>query len=84
MIRKIKYPYKTLSDLERERIDLYKEKNNVSDDEIFVYYTTDMDLGAGYRIILTQSKAVKDNHGIYNFGPSGIDITDVDNLIECF
>jgi hypothetical protein len=84
MIRRVKHPYKTLSDLERERIDLYKDKNKLSDDDVYVYYTTDMDLGAGYSIIIASSKAVKDKHGVYNFGPSAIDITDVDNLIECF
>lgn len=84
MIKEIKYPYKELSVLERQRIDLYRAHNLVDYKDVHVYYTTEKDLGVGYSIIITLSAAKKDKYGIYNYGPTAEEITDIDNLLENF
>ena len=48
--------------------------------DVHVYYTTVGTLGVGYRIIATLSKVTKDN----DFGCTATEITDVDNLLNCF
>ena len=80
MIKEIKYPYKELTDLERDRIDDYRGYHMADYKDVHVYYTTVGTLGAGYRIIVTLSKVTKDN----DFGCTATEITDVDNLLNCF
>lgn len=80
MIKEIKYPYKELTDLERDRIDDYRGYHMADYKDVHVYYTTVGKLGAGYRIIATLSKVTKDN----DFGCTATEITDVDNLLNCF
>ena len=80
MIKEIKYPYKELTDLERDRIDDYRGYHMADYKDVHVYYTTVGTLGAGYRIIVTLSKVTKDN----NFGATATEITDDDNLLDCF
>ena len=78
----IKYPYKELTDLERERIDLYRGYHMADYNQLYVYYYTEKDLGVGYSIIVSLEEAKKDKFGIYNFGPTAKDITDIDYLVE--
>ena len=78
----IKYPYKELTDLERERIDLYRGYHMADYNQLYVYYYTEKDLGVGYSIIVSLEKAKKDKFGIYNFGPTAKDITDEEYLID--
>ena len=80
MIKEIKYPYKELTDLERDRIDDYRGYHMTDYKDVHVYYTTVGTLGVGYQIIVTLSKVTKDN----NFGSTATEITDIDNLIENF
>lgn len=80
MIKEIKYPYKELTDLERDRIDDYRGYHMADYKDVHVYYTTVGTLGVGYRIIVTLSKVTKDN----DFGGTATEITDVDNLLNCF
>ena len=79
MIKEIKYPYKELTNLERDRIDDYRGYHMADYKDVHVYYTTVGALGAGYRIIATLSKVTKDN----DFGGTATEITDVDNLLNC-
>ena len=53
MIKEIKHPYKELSELERERIDLFRSYHLVGYDNVHVYYVTDLSLGTGYDIIVS-------------------------------
>lgn len=80
MIKEIKYPYKELTNLERDRIDDYRGYHMADYKDVHVYYTTVGTLGVGYRIIVTLSKVTKDN----DFGGTATEITDVDNLLNCF
>ena len=80
MIKEIKYPYKELTNLERDRIDDYRGYHMADYKDVHVYYTTVGTLGAGYCIIATLSKVTKDNY----FGGTATEITDVDNLLNCF
>ena len=80
MIKEIKYPYKELTDLERDRIDDYRGYHMADYKDVHVYYTTVDTLGVAYRIIATLSKVTKDN----DFGGTATEITDVDNLLNCF
>ena len=80
MIKEIKYPYKELTDLERDRIDDYRGYHMADYKDVHVYYTTVGTLGVGYRIIVTLSKVTKNN----DFGGTATEITDVDNLLNCF
>lgn len=80
MTKEIKYPYKELTDLERDRIDDYRGYHMADYKDVHVYYTTVGTLGVGYRIIVTLSKVTKDN----DFGSTATEITDVDNLLNCF
>jgi hypothetical protein len=80
MTKEIKYPYKELTDLERDRINNYRGYHMADYKDVHVYYTTVGTLGAGYRIIVTLSKVTKDN----NFGATATEITDDDNLLDCF
>lgn len=79
MIKEIKYPYKELTNLERDRIDDYRGYHMADYKDVHVYYTTVGTLGAGYRIIAALSKVTKDN----DFGCTATEITDVDNLLNC-
>ena len=79
MIKEIKYPYKELTDLERDRIDDYRGYHMADYKDVHIYYTTVGTLGVGYRIIATLSKVTKDN----DFGGTATEITDVDNLLNC-
>lgn len=81
-MKRIKYPYKELTDLERERIDLYRGYHMADYNQLYVYYYTEKDLGVGYSIIVSLEEAKKDKFGIYNFGPTAKDITDIDYLVE--
>ena len=81
-MKRIKYPYKELTDLERERIDLYRGYHMANYNQLYVYYYTEKDLGVGYSIIVSLEEAKKDKFGIYNFGPTAKDITDIDYLVE--
>ena len=80
MTKEIKYPYKELTDLERDRIDDYRGYHMADYKDVHVYYTTVGTLGVGYRIIVTLSKVTKNN----DFGGTATEITDVDNLLNCF
>ena len=80
MIKEIKYPYKELTDLERDRIDDYRGYHMADYKDVHVYYTTVGTLSVGYRIIVTLSKVTKDN----DFGGTATEITDVNNLLNCF
>ena len=82
MIKEIKYPYKELTDLERDRIDDYRGYHMADYKDVHVYYTTEKCLGVGYCIVVSLSKAKKDKHGLYNFGPTAKDITDEEYLID--
>ena len=82
MIKEIKYPYKELTDLERERSDLYRGYHMADYSQLYVYYYTEKDLGVGYSIIVSLEESKKDKFGIYNFGPTAKDITDIDYLVE--
>lgn len=84
MVKEIKYPYEELSELERQRIDLYRSYHLADYKDIHVYYSTEKDLGVGYSIIVSLDNAIKDKFGIYNFGPTGKDITDEENLLKNF
>ena len=53
MIKEIKHPYKELSELERERIDLFRGYHLAGYDNIHVYYVTDLSLERGYDIIVS-------------------------------
>ena len=53
MIKEIKHPYKELSELERERIDLFRGYHLAGYDIVHVYYVTDLSLGTGYDIIVS-------------------------------
>ena len=79
-MKRIKYPYKELTDLERDRIDDYRGYHMADYKDVHVYYTTVGTLGVGYRIIVTLSKVTKNN----DFGGTATEITDVDNLLNCF
>lgn len=79
MIKEIKYPYKELTDLERDRIDDYRGYHMADYKDVHVYYTTVGTLGVGYCIIATLSKVTKDN----DFSGTATEITDVDNLLNC-
>ena len=81
-MKRIKYPYKELTDLERDRIDLYRGYHMADYNQLYVYYYTEKDLGVGYSIIVSLEEAKKDKFGIYNFGPTAKDITDIDYLVE--
>lgn len=81
-MKRIKYPYKELTDLERERIDLYRGYHMADYNQLYVYYYTEKDLGVGYSIIVSLEEAKKDKFGIYNFGPTAKDITNIDYLVE--
>ena len=80
MIKEIKYPYKELTDLERDRIDDYRGYHMADYKDVHVYYITVGTLSVGYRIIVTLSKVTKGN----DFGSTATEITDVDNLLNCF
>lgn len=80
MIKEIKYPYKELTELERERIDLFRGYHMTLYDNIHVYYVTDFSLGVGYDIIVSlfefnDASEIKCNDNTKN-------ITDVDYLAE--
>jgi len=80
MIKEIKYPYKELTELERERIDLFRGYHMALYDNIHVYYVTDFSLGVGYDIIVSlfefkDASEIKCNDNTKN-------ITDVDYLAE--
>jgi len=80
MIKEIKYPYKELTELERERIDLFRGYHMALYDNIHVYYVTDFSLGVGYDIIVSlfefkDASEIKCNDNTKN-------ITDVDYLVE--
>ena len=85
MIKEIKYPYKELTDLERDRIDDYRGYHMADYKDVHVYYTTVGTLGVGFRIIVTLSdKKQVSMFGKFDFGPTAKEITDVDNLLNCF
>ena len=48
MIKEIKYPYKELTDLERDRIDDYRGYHMADYKDVHVYYTTVGTLNAMY------------------------------------
>ena len=82
MIKEIKYPYKELSELEKERIDIFRGYHTVGYNNVHVYYVTDLSIGAGYNIVVS----------LHNFGNSQEitfddvtkDITDIDNELNKF
>ena len=80
MIKEIKYPYKELTDLERDRIDDYRGYYMADYKDVHVYYTTIGTLGVGYKIMVTLSKVTKDN----DFDGTSKEITDEEHLLEVF
>jgi len=83
MIRRIKYPYNELSEIEIERINEFKSFYQVDYADIYVYYTTEGTLGVGYNIIISLT-SVKHDEDTYDFGETANNITDTDNLIYSF
>jgi len=82
MIREIKYPYKELSNLEIERIDLFRGYHFVGYNSIHVYYVTDFSIGSGYDIIVSLYEFK--NATEINFNDNTKNITDVDKELETF
>ena len=79
MIKEIKYPYSNLSRIEKERINDFKGYHMVSDNDIHVYYVTDLSLGSGYDIIVSLHKF--DNANEIKLDDVTKNITDVETLI---
>ena len=82
MIREIKHPYKELTNLERERIDLFRGYHASGYNNIHVYYVTDLSLGAGYDIIVTLHKFNRASD--ITFDDVTKNITDEENELENF
>ena len=80
MIKEIKYPYSNLSRIEKERINDFKGYHMAMDDNIHVYYVTDLSLGSGYDIIV--SLHMFDNAHEIKLDDVTKNITDVETLIE--
>jgi hypothetical protein len=80
MIKEIKYPYSNLSRIEKERINEFKGYHMANDDNIHVYYVTDLSLGAGYDIVVSlhQFNSVDE----IQLDDVTKNITDVETLIE--
>lgn len=81
MYRRIKYPYKGLTELELNRIQEFKQRNNLGDTNIYVTYVTDDTLGIGYDIIVSHNKPYKKN-GRLHFGFIVENITDEENMLN--
>jgi hypothetical protein len=82
MIKEIRYPYKNLTNVERERIELFRGYHLIDYKDIHVYFCTELSLGVGYNIIVSLHKFKKSNE--IEFNDVTKDITDVDNLIDNF
>jgi hypothetical protein len=82
MLKEIKYPYKELSDLEIHDIEIFRFYHLASYNNIHVYYTTDLRVGAGYNIIVSLHE-FKTSDDI-KFDDVTKDITDIDNLLDNF
>ena len=82
MIKELKYPYENLTKLEKERIDLFRNYNFSSYDDIHVYYITELRTGAGYNIIVSLHE-IKNTSDIKHDDTTK-DITDIDNLLHNF
>ena len=82
MIKEIKYPYKELSKLEKERIESFRSYHLVDYNNIYVYYITDLSLGAGYEIIVSLNK-IKNTKNI-EFNDITKNITDIDKELKTF
>ncbi len=82
MIEEIKYPYSNLTEIEKERIDNFRSYHMASNNDIHVYYVTDLCLGAGYNIIV--SLHIFNNANEIVNDDITKDITDIDNLIDTF
>ena len=82
MIREIKHPYKELSELERERIDLFRGYHAVGYNNVHVYYVTDLSLGAGYDIII--SLHTFRNASSIKFDDVTRNITDIEKELDTF
>jgi len=83
MIKEIKYPYKELTDLERDRIDDYRGYHMADYKDVHVYYTTVGTLGVGYRIIITLDNIKQVGmYGKFDFGPNAKEITDEEYMID--
>lgn len=82
MIKEIKYPYKELTDLERDRIDDYREYHMADYKDVHVYYTTDLRVGVGYSFIVSLHE-FKTSDDI-EFDDVTKDITDIHHLLDNF
>lgn len=82
MIKEIKYPYKELSELERERIDLFRGYHLAGYDNVHVYYVTDLSLGTGYDIIV--SLHTFRNASSIKFDDVTRNITDTEKELDTF
>lgn len=83
MTRLIRFPYDELTYLERERIVDFKNVYKVDDKDIYVYYTTEGTIGAGYNIIVSLTPYTE-NDGEIDFGYTYRNITDINALIDNF
>ena len=82
MIKEIKYPYNKLTNLERERVELFQGYHACNNNDIHVYYIPDFELGAGYDIIVSL-------HKFKNISEVKLDdvtknITDIDNELNTY
>ena len=82
MIKEIKYPYKELSELERERIDLFRGYHLAGYDNVHVYYVTDLSLGIGYDIIVSLHTFT--NASSIKFDDVTRNITDTEKELDTF
>ena len=82
MIKEIKHPYKELSELERERIDLFRSYHLVGYDNVHVYYVTDLSLCTGYDIIVSLHTFT--NASSIKFDDVTKNITDIEHKLKTF
>lgn len=82
MIEEIKYPYKELTNIEKDNIESFRSYHLASYNDIHVYYTTDLRVGVGYNFIVSlhEFKASDD----IKFDDVTKDITDIDHLLDNF
>ena len=81
MYRRIRYPYKGLTELELNRIQEFKERNSLEDNNVYVTYVTDDTLGIGYDIMVSSNRPYKKN-GRLHFGFTVENITDEENMLN--
>ena len=84
LYREIEYPYNELTQIEKDRIENFKNIHEANYAEIYVYYTTANTLGCGYRIVVCLQQIDDEDNYALDFGPDAEDITDIDNLLYNF